>query len=272
MIEEHGIEASGIVAKWDAISAEWTAETSDIDKVLGLSQRANRISLTRSKFERLEQHAKAQQNKELQSLLVDCLRQPLQDVFARYDDYLRATAVKLEKQIQLVFAPDSSELAAFEVQKLDAAFNHILRNCVDHGIESPERRQELGKAPQGTIQWAMYRKANGMLHFVIRDDGQGVNGEKLAQKAVKAGYWTEAQAQVASQQDKVNLLFLPQLSSRDEVTELSGRGVGMDAVKELLQHLGGTISVRSESGAGTTFEMEIAPQSAGSEDQLRRSA
>ncbi|WP_176736579.1 ATP-binding protein [Oligoflexus tunisiensis] len=271
LIEDHGVHGASVLQAWEQIKDHWKFETTDIAQVLGLNLRAGRISMIKSKFEKIMQYATVQRDSALQSLLTDCLRQPLQEVFARYEHYLQSTAEKLGKQVMLTFAPDSAELASFEVQKFDAVFNHILHNSVDHGIESPDVRKQLGKPAQGTIQWAAYRKADGVLHFIIRDDGQGVNADKLARKAVQAGLWTEDKAQAATQQQKVELLFLPELSSRDEVTEFSGRGVGMDAVKELVQKLGGTITVFSQAGLGTQFEIDIPPQEQ-DWDRLQRSA
>ncbi len=272
LIEGDAGSDSSIAQKWQLIVDGWSQETTDIENVLGLSQRRNRCSIEKSKFNRLYQHASLRKDQELEAMLLDCLRLPPQQLFARYDDYLHSIADKLEKKIRLIFNPDSSELAFFEAQKLDAAFNHILRNCVDHGIEDPQQRTMHGKDPVGKVEWGVYRKASGNLHFVIQDDGQGVNATKLAQKAVESGFWTAADAQKASEQDKVELLFLPQLSSRDEVTELSGRGVGMDAVKDLVEKLGGTILVRSKAGMGTRFEIEIPLQVSHSMEQLRTSA
>ncbi len=272
LIEAQGLSDSSVPQKWQSIVQGWSQETTDIENVLGLSQRRNRYSIESSKFNRLYRHADQQKDQQLEAILLDCLRQPPQQVFARYDDYVKSIANKLEKKVRLIFTPDSSELALFEVQKLDAAFNHILRNCVDHGIEDPEQRTLHGKDPIGKVKWGVYRKTNGNIHFVIQDDGQGVNANKLAQKAVESGLWTAADAQNASEQDKVELLFMPQLSSRDEITELSGRGVGMDAVKDLVEKLGGTILVRSEPGAGTRFEIEVPPQVSHPMQQLRHSA
>ncbi|HYX31976.1 MAG TPA: ATP-binding protein [Oligoflexus sp.] len=272
LIEDHGISDPKVMQQWQEIVEQWTFETADIDHVLGLSQRTDRVHIARAKFQRIHHHASTHKDSALQTLLLDCLRQPASEIFARYQDYLGTTADKLAKQVKLSFAADSAEIAPFEVQKLDAIFNHILRNSVDHGIEEAEVRVQQGKPPQGVIQWTVVRSANDRLRFIIQDDGQGVNGAKLAQKAVQAGLWSEAQAHAANEQQKVELLFLPQLSSRDEVTELSGRGVGMDAVKELVQKLGGSITVRSQPGQGTRFEIEIPAQDSASPDSLRRSA
>lgn len=134
-----------------------------------------------------------------------------------------------------------------------------IRNCFDHGIETSAARLEARKAAHGTIHVACYRQTNGWLHFVIRDDGQGINADKLVAKALKCGVWAPEKAATASYQEKIELAFVPNLSTTDGVNEISGRGVGMDAVRAALSELGGRVSVHSQPGLGTQFELDVPP-------------
>lgn len=245
---------------WELIKDQWKFETSDIEAVLGLKENKGKLSLAKPKLEKLFEYARSKRDEGLAQLLQDCLRSPLREVFAKYEAYLgKLMERRSEKQVRLTYTGDSSELSYAEMQRLDAAFVHIIRNCMDHGIEDKDLRQAAHKANVGMIEIACYRRNDGSLHFIVRDDGQGVNGDKLALKAVQSGLWTQEQMERASFQEKVELVFAPNLSSKDEVTETSGRGVGMDAVKNLLEGLGGKISIFSQPGVGTQFEIDVPP-------------
>lgn len=258
LLQEEGYGSEKVRSSWEQIKDQWKFETSDIETVLGLKQNQGKLTITRLKFDRIAEHARQKKDEGLTSLLEDSLRVPLSECFAKYEVYLdKLLERRSEKQARIYYTSDSSELTHGEMQKLDAAFVHILRNCLDHGIEDKDQRQEAGKSAVGRIEIACYRMADGWLHFIMRDDGQGVNGEKLAHKAVASGIWTEKRREAASYQEKIELVFEPNLSSKDEVTETSGRGVGMDAVSVLLQELGGRISIYSQPGLGTQFEIDV---------------
>ena len=258
LLEEEGASSTKFRPHWERIKDQWKFETSDIDTVLGLKENQGKLTMAKAKFERLTEHAKSARDGTLGLLLDDSLRAPLKEVFAKYESYLdKLTDRRSEKQVRIAYTPDSCELAYSEVQRLDPAFVHIVRNCLDHGIEDKDVRLGARKPATGTIQLACYRKKDNSLHFIVKDDGQGINGDKLADKAAKGGQWTAARAAAASYQEKIELIFVPNLSTKDIVTEISGRGVGMDAVKALLEELGGSISVYSQPGLGTQFEFDV---------------
>ena len=257
-IEELGLKSSKNLELWDGIKDQWKFETTDIEQVLGLQSSRDKVAIQKHKFEQITAYAKSTANGGLLQLLEDSLRYPLAEAFSKYEVYLTKLSERSgEKQVKLAYASDSSQLSPQEVQKLDGILVHIFRNCLDHGIEDIEGRKAAKKPQMGQIQIACYRQKEGGLHLVIKDDGQGINAEKLAQKAVKAGIWSEEKAQKASFQDKVELVFVPQLSTKDSVTEISGRGVGMDAVKSTLVQGGGRISIYSQAGVGTQFEIDV---------------
>ncbi|MCX6126249.1 MAG: Hpt domain-containing protein [Proteobacteria bacterium] len=228
LIEEEGFISPKVPVSWERIKDQWKFETSDIETVLGLKQSQSKITVSKAKFERLCDHVRALGNVELQELVEDTTRVPLKEAFHKYEKYIEnLIARSLEKQVRLVYTSDSSEVTHSEIQRLDAVFVHLFRNSLDHGIESSELRLSSRKTVAGTIQLACYRRKNQALHFILKDDGQGVNGDKLAQKAVKSGVWSDERAAKASYQEKTELVFVPSLSVKDEVTEISGRGVGI---------------------------------------------
>ncbi len=260
LLDEEGPSSARLSAHWDRIKDQWKFETSDIETVLRLKESQGKVTLTKSKFDTLIAHAQATSDDKLAGLLKASLRVTVKDAFAKYKAYLeKLTDRQNEKQIRLAYVADSDEISHAEMQGLDPAFVHIVRNCLDHGIEASDVRRKAHKAAAGTIQIACYRKSDGWLHFVIKDDGQGVDGDKLAQKAVLGGLWTAEKAAAASYQEKIELVFIPNLSSKDEVSEISGRGVGMDAVKTLVEELGGKITIFSQPGQGTQFELDVPP-------------
>lgn len=254
LVDAEGIKSPRTVAAWQAVLAQWTAEEADIAAVLGLGTSRTRVSVPRAKLEILQARATA----DMKELLRDLTRISPAEAFSKYERYLQQLAARDgEKGVRLAYSADSSDLEVPEVQRLDAAFVHIFRNGLDHGIESKELRAQARKDPTGTIHITCSRPAGGGLRVTIADDGCGVNADKLAHKAVKSGLWTEARAASASLAEKVDLLFAAGLSTNDTVTETSGRGVGMDAVRALVTALGGEVSVETKLGAGTTFIIEV---------------
>lgn len=258
LIDEDAMISENVQRHWAQVKDQWKFESTDIDQVLGLSAEQNQIYIASSKFQELHRHALMSKDAALEGLLENCRRYPLQNVLAKYISYLDKIAEKeLDKSVQMTFAADSSELSYQELQSLDSSLVHIFRNCFDHGIESKVERIALGKQAVGGIHCAVYRMKDNGLHFIIKDDGRGIDGDRLAAKAVKNGIWTQEQAAKASFQKKIELIFEANLSTRDVVSDLSGRGVGMDAVRSSLSDLGGKISIYSKFGHGTQFEIDV---------------
>src|SRR5262249_18495144 len=138
---------------------------------------------------------------------------------------------------------------------------HLLRNAVDHGIESTEARTAAGKPPAGTVRISATRLQTGRLRIELADDGGGLDTDRLAAKAVERGIWTAARAAKAGAGEKMALIFEAGLSTQENVSETSGRGVGLDAVRVELEALGGTLRVQSQRGKGVTFELEVPGES-----------
>ena len=257
-LEDEGQVTLAVVQSWSYIKDQWKFETTDVAQVLGLESNRDKVSITATKFTGLVDHAFTSNDKALQKKLQDALRYPPSEVLAKYQTYLTKLSERFDdKNVQIVFQPDCSDVSYSEIQRLDSSFVHIFRNCFDHGIEDKEERNRVGKNPCGTISCAVYRTKSDWLHVVIKDDGNGIDGDKLADKAVVTGVWDKAKRIAATYQQKIELIFEANMSTRDTVTELSGRGVGMDAVSQAVKSLGGSISIYSQRGLGTQFEIDI---------------
>jgi two-component system, chemotaxis family, sensor kinase CheA len=133
---------------------------------------------------------------------------------------------------------------------------HLLRNCVDHGIESPEVRAKAGKHPEGRIILRAYHQ-NGLVHVEVADDGNGIALDKVKKRGIERGLVTPERAELMSDSEVASLIFLPGFSTADAVSNISGRGVGMDVVKTNVEQVGGTVEVNTRSGQGTTFILKI---------------
>jgi two-component system chemotaxis sensor kinase CheA len=149
---------------------------------------------------------------------------------------------------------DETELAPEFFQRLDPTFLHIIRNSLDHGIEDSEERLAAGKEPLATITCVSARR-NGNIVFSIGDDGRGINLQRIQQIAVERGFLARKDVETMAREDIVRLLFLPGFSSKDAVTDMSGRGVGLDVVAKDVKRLQGHLRVITRPGKGTTFEL-----------------
>ena len=243
---------------WQRILELWAQQTEDIKQVLGLSENSGRVVIARHKIDRLREHAEAGADQTLTSMVANLECQLASEIFGKYESYLQNVAQRDGfKQVRFDYPANCGELKYEEIQKLDGALVHIFRNCLDHGIEEFERRRELGKPDVGTISIAVGRDADGLLQLNISDDGAGIDANKLADKAVEKGLWTADQRRTASDQDCLELIFASGLSSKDAVSSLSGRGVGMDAVRSTIVELGGTIDVETKLGRGSVFTIRV---------------
>lgn len=243
--------------KWKNWVDAWKSETKDIDLSLGLDKNKDFFSVKKRKVDYISSYAKNQNLPELIELCDSLSRFEIAQVFDKYSSYLKELSSRRpEKKASIKFAESSCEIAYNEIKKVDTAIIHILRNCLDHGIEETEERVAIAKPEEGMIEFACTRKHDSIT-LTIADDGKGIDGDKLAEKALESGFWTNEELKEASWEDKINLIFAPNLSSKDEVTELSGRGVGMDAVKETMLAMGGEISISSKPGKGSSFILII---------------
>ena len=242
--------------KWETIKDQWKFETTDIKEVLGLHKNDNYMRVDRDKVTRLQDKARKDKEGSWLDLLNNLEQYPTAEVFGKYERMMVGLAGRQEKSLRVTFTDDSSEISYRELQIVDGALVHIFRNCVDHGIETCDERESQGKPREGKINIGCFRKGDSF-HLVIKDDGKGIDVDRLVEKAVAGGYWSPQQAAAAGFDDRINLIFAPSLSTAEKVTDTSGRGVGMDAVRTLIEDLGGKISVYSERGTGSQFEIDF---------------
>ena len=193
---------------------------------------------------------------ELQEAIMLTRMQPIGNVFSKFPRVVRDLSSKLKKNIDLTIVGKDVELDKTIIESINDPLTHLVRNSVDHGIETPAVRKRLGKPEIGLVILKAYHEA-GQVVIEISDDGKGLDGDALAASAVNKGLLTAEQAQIMSDKEKINLIFLPGFSTAKEVTDVSGRGVGMDVVKTNLDQLGGNVDIISEVGHGTTISIKL---------------
>jgi two-component system chemotaxis sensor kinase CheA len=190
----------------------------------------------------------------IQSKVLEIRMIPLEMVMGRFPRMVRDLAKDEGKEIELVVEGGHIELDRTVVDRITEPIMHILRNSVDHGIETPEDRTKAGKKPKGLIRVVASKQQDHVL-IEVSDDGRGIDVDKIRTAAAKKGYMNEGQAANALTRDLIDLLFLPGFSTATEVTEVSGRGVGLDIVKKNVESLGGSVMVNTTKGHGTTFSL-----------------
>jgi two-component system, chemotaxis family, sensor kinase CheA len=181
---------------------------------------------------------------------------PVDAVFTRFPRLVRDVATRLGKQVELELVGKDTELDRTVVDAIGDPLVHLIRNALDHGLESPADRVAAGKLPTGKLTIAA-RHAGGSIAITVSDDGHGINPQKVAAVAVARGLITREQAQLIDMRAAIELLFAPGFSTAAEVGDLSGRGVGMDAVRDKVRELGGEVTVTSVHGEGTTNEIRL---------------
>lgn len=179
---------------------------------------------------------------------------PVGTVFSRFPRLVRDFCRKTGKRIELVIKGEETELDKTVIELIGDPLTHIIRNSVDHGIETPEERLASGKPEVGEITLDAYHQGNHIA-IIVSDNGAGLNIEKIYQKALANGLIGEKEEM--SEKDIANLIFLPGFSTADQITDISGRGVGMDVVKKSLNSLGGLIDIKTKKGEGTSFIIRL---------------
>jgi two-component system chemotaxis sensor kinase CheA len=193
---------------------------------------------------------------ELQESVMKTRMQPIGVVWNKLPRVVRDLAAMLNKQIALEMEGAGTELDRAIIEAIKDPLTHIVRNSCDHGIESPEGRAARGKPPQGRLAMRAFHEG-GQVNIEIADDGAGIDPERVKAKAVERGLISVEQAQRLSERDAVHLVFLPGFSTAQTVTNVSGRGVGMDVVKTHIERIGGTVDLISSPGKGTTIRVKI---------------
>ncbi|MEN6459493.1 MAG: chemotaxis protein CheW [Thermoguttaceae bacterium] len=193
---------------------------------------------------------------EIQEAVMQTRLQVVETVFSKFPRVVRDLCNTLGKQCDLVVEGEDVELDKSIIEAIGDPLTHLIRNAVDHGLESPEERIASGKSPKGKILLKAFHQA-GKVHMVVRDDGAGIDVAKLKQKAIANGIITAEQAHEMGERESLRLIFRPGFSTANELTNISGRGVGMDVVRTNIERLGGTVDVDSHVGQGTAVNLTL---------------
>ena len=181
---------------------------------------------------------------------------PIESVVNRFPRMIRDLSKKLDKKMELHMSGEDTELDRTVIDEIGDPLQHLLRNSADHGLESNEERLALGKSEVGNIWLNAYQDGNNV-NIEVRDDGAGINIEKVKNKALEKGNITPEQAEVMTDKEVIDLLFQPSFSTAEKITDVSGRGVGLDVVKTKIEGLGGNIECRSVIGEGSSFIIHL---------------
>jgi two-component system chemotaxis sensor kinase CheA len=256
-------EVSAAAASSDVLPAQ-TVKVG-MDKLDDLLDNVGELVIGRS---RLLEKASTRDDSELQeiSALIDKLTSdiqfkvlgirmiPLDVVMSRFPRMVRDISKNEGKEVELLVEGGSIELDRTVVDRITEPMMHLLRNCIDHGIETTDERVHAGKKAKGLIRIVASKQQDHVL-IEVSDDGKGIDYDLIRKAAVKKGVMSQGQADAASGRELLDLLFNPGFSTKSQVTEVSGRGVGLDVVKRAVEELGGSVMVTSSKGAGTTFSL-----------------
>ncbi|WP_018921596.1 chemotaxis protein CheA [Salsuginibacillus kocurii] len=259
----------------DSGSSDQQPKKSDINKTIRVN--IERLDVLMNLFEelvidrgRLEQISSELNNSELnetvermsrisgdlQEIILNMRMMPVEQVFNRFPRMVRSLSKDLGKQINLTIHGAETELDRTIIDEIGDPLVHLLRNSIDHGIEKPEVRRNLGKSEEGQVELRAYHSGNNVF-IEIEDDGAGINKDKVIQKALTNGVVTEEEIEKMSDQQIFSLLFASGFSTAEEVTDVSGRGVGLDVVRSTFESLGGIVEVDSELGKGSIFSIQL---------------
>ncbi|HKN88432.1 MAG TPA: chemotaxis protein CheA [Nitrospiraceae bacterium] len=240
-------------------------DTEKIDKLINL---VGELVITQSMLSQLGNHfenpdlpvlqerlAQLERNtREIQERVMSIRMLPVAMVFNKFPRVVRDLAAKSGKDIQLILAGEETELDKTVIESIGDPLTHLIRNAADHALESPEERLTLGKPAQGTVRLSAYQEG-GNIYISVQDDGRGLNRDKIVAKARASGI-IGPDEQLSDEQVWL-LIFRAGFSTAEKVTEVSGRGVGMDVVRRNIEGLGGTIAIKTEAGQGTTFLLKL---------------
>ena len=193
---------------------------------------------------------------ELQEEVMKTRMQPIGNIWSQFPRTVRDVALGCGKEVGIEMEGKETELDKTIIEAIKDPLTHLVRNSVDHGIELPEVREKAGKDRSGRLILRAFHES-GQVNIEISDDGAGLNGERIRKKAVERGVITAEQAARMTEREMFNLIFLPGFSTAEKVTNVSGRGVGMDVVKTNVEKIGGTVDVQSTMGQGTTVRVKI---------------
>ena len=247
-------------------------DTARLDQVLNLS---GEIGLTKNRLTSLRADILAGKNdsetlhaldqavsqldllvSDLQNSVMKTRMQPIGRLFQKYPRIARDLARQMGKNIELVLAGEETEVDKTMIEDLADPLIHLIRNAVDHGVESPEDRKSSSKPDKSLVRLEARQEGDHIV-LIIADDGRGMSPEKIRSKAVEKGLITEEEANTLDERQSLNLIFLPGFSTKTQISDVSGRGVGMDVVKTNIQKLNGSIEIKSELGKGSVFIISL---------------
>lgn len=252
--------AAAAAPKKDAKKAAQTVRV-DIGRLDKLMNLVGELVISRARIERLVQEARLRQFDEtlsqlgrisgdIQELVTKLRMVPVSFTFDRFPRLIRDLSKTLNKNVELVLEGEDTELDRTVIDEIGDPMVHLIRNSMDHGIEHPDERKALGKPEKGILKIAAYQEGSGVV-IEVSDDGAGIDPERVKQKAVERGIITEDRAAIMSDDEATQIVLLPGFSMAKQVTDLSGRGVGMDAVKTKVEQLGGQFDLVSKKNEGT---------------------
>ena len=239
----------------------------DIDRLDVLLNLVSELIIQKTRLEGLEGIERTQQYVEaieylerittnLHDAVMKVRMVPVETVFNRFPRMIRDVSRELGKEVELEMSGVETELDRTVIDEIGDPLIHLLRNACDHGIEQKEQRKRLGKPEYGKIELKAYQDGNNVV-IEVGDDGQGINVEKVRQKIIERGLLSKDVAANLSKKDLIEYLFKPSFSTADKVTDISGRGVGLDVVKTKIEALGGTVEVETELGMGSRFYIRL---------------
>ncbi|GGK13608.1 chemotaxis protein CheA [Caldalkalibacillus thermarum] len=239
----------------------------NIDRLDALMNLFSELVIDRGRLEKISKELQHQElmdtvehmsrmSSNLQDLILNMRMVPVEQVFNRFPKMVRSLARELGKEVELIMSGTETELDRTVIDEIGDPLVHLLRNAIDHGLETKEERRRLGKPEQGRIELKAYHSGNHVF-IEVKDDGRGIDRDKVLKKAVEREILTWERGQEFTDQDVYQLLFASGFSTAETVSDISGRGVGLDVVKNKIESLGGSVSVQSEPGAGTTFTVQL---------------
>ncbi|MDC0254329.1 ATP-binding protein [Bacteriovoracales bacterium] len=182
---------------------------------------------------------------------------PLKYSLNKFKSMINQISSSLGKKVEFRLTGDQGSLGKEKLVLLEEAMVHIIRNSIDHGIEDPSERSNKGKREKGLLEISCKEEKGNILKLVIKDDGKGINVDKLCEKAISTGVLKAEEVEKLNEKEKLNMIFLPSMSTKESVSKISGRGIGMDVVKNSLENIGARLTLESVMDEGTTFTIEL---------------
>ncbi|HET6420354.1 MAG TPA: chemotaxis protein CheA [Geobacteraceae bacterium] len=274
LLDKEAASAKVIVPKNEDLSDNTTVRI-DVKRLDDLMNQVGEMVLERNRMLQLNSDYQSNQNmpnfgeemgklakrinfvtSELQMQVLKMRMIPVEKVFKKFPRIVRNLSRDLGKDVNLEIVGEETELDRSVVDEIGDPLIHLIRNALDHGIEMPEERTAAGKNRTGTVVLSATHEGNHII-ISIKDDGKGIDAEKLSRKALEKGLVTEEQLTAMSQKEILDIIFLPGFSTKEKATDLSGRGVGMDVVKTNIKKLNGLIEIRTDPGKGSEFILKL---------------